>query len=379
MAHTFGISPAADNAWLEFIGYPDLDRIDKARLLRSGARPDDWLSNNFRSSPVPRALVAAVRNNSRRRLVSALKHTEATLVHLGDLAAPRGEGYPALLGGLQDAPLALFVVGNTHALALPAVAVVGTRHPSRDGARLAEQLGYELAGAGFAVVSGLALGVDAAAHRGALRAGGVTVAVMATGVDRVYPAVHRQLAADICRSGALVSEFSPGVAPRRHHFPRRNRTISGLSLATVVVEAGRPSGSLITASAAAQQGREVFAAPWSLYHPGGEGCVHLLADGAQLLDTPRRLIDSLRMSVQGWLDIEVGRTPSQPLGGAARPTPNLPDDAQHLLNWLGDAEMDLGDFMQGSSVSAPRLRTLLTDLELQGFIEQTAAGYRRLR
>ena len=379
MAHTFGISPAADNAWLEFIDYPGLDRVEKARLLRSGARPDDWLSDNFRSSPVPQALVAAVRNNSRRRPVSALNHTDVILVHLGDLAAPRGEGYPALLGGLQDAPLALFVVGNTHALALPAVAVVGTRHPSRDGARLAEQLGYELAGAGFAVVSGLALGVDAAAHRGALRAGGVTVAVMATGVDRVYPAAHRQLAADICRSGALVSEFSPGVAPRRHHFPRRNRTISGLSLATVVVEAGRPSGSLITASAAAQQGREVFAAPWSLYHPGGEGCVHLLADGAQLLDTPRRLIDSLRMTVQGWLDIEVGRTDSQPLDGAVRQAPGLPDDAQHLLNWLGDAEMDLGDFMQGGSVSAPRLRTLLTDLELQGFIEQTAAGYRRLR
>ena len=379
MAHTFGISPAADNAWLEFIGYPDLHRLEKAQLLRSGARPDDWLTDNSPSSVVPKALVAAVRNSSGRRPVLALENTDATLVHLGDLVAPQGEGYPALLGGLQDAPLALFVVGNTHALALPAVAVVGTRHPSRDGAHLAEQLGYELAGAGFAVVSGLALGIDAAAHRGALRAGGVTIAVMATGVDRVYPAVHRQLAADICRSGALVSEFSPGVAPRRHHFPRRNRTISGLSLATVVVEAGRPSGSLITASAAAQQGREVFAAPWSLYHPGGEGCVHLLADGAQLLDTPTRLIDSLRMSVQGWLDIEGGRTMSQSRDGAVRPVPGLPADAQHLLDWLGDAEMDLGDFMQGGSVSAPRLRTLLTDLELQGFIEQTAAGYRRLR
>lgn len=379
MAHTFGISPAADNAWLEFIGYPDLHRLEKAQLLRSGARPEDWLTDNSPFSVVPKALVAAVRNSSGRRPVLALENTDATLVHLGDLVAPQGEGYPALLGGLQDAPLALFVVGNTHALALPAVAVVGTRHPSRDGARLAEQLGYELAGAGFAVVSGLALGIDAAAHRGALRAGGVTIAVMATGVDRVYPAVHRQLAADICRSGALVSEFFPGVAPRRYHFPRRNRTISGLSLATVVVEAGRPSGSLITASAAAQQGREVFAAPWSLYHPGGEGCVHLLADGAQLLDTPTRLIYSLRMSVQGWLDIEGGRPVSQSLDGAVRPAPGLPADAQHLLNWLGDAEMDLGDFMQGGSVSAPRLRTLLTDLELQGFIEQTAAGYRRLR
>ena len=156
--------------------------------------------------------------------------------------------------------------------------------PSLDGLKLAERFAFELAQAGFVIVSGLAQGVDTAAHKGALAAGGRTIAVMATGIDTVYPSANRQLSFDIAASGAVVTEFLPGSAPKRHHFRRRNRTISGLSIATVVIEAGVPSGTLITATAAADQGRDVYALPWSINHKQGEGCLKLLLEGALATD-----------------------------------------------------------------------------------------------
>lgn len=382
MPHILGVLPVADRAWLDFLTSPHLVRREKAALLRSKILPTDALtgcsqlddtttdSGNFPGKALPRWSMAA------------LPEIPTTLLHLGEVDESPA-GYPALLGDLNDAPLALFVAGDRAVFNRPAVAVVGTRHPSRDGARLAEDLGFELARAGFTVVSGLARGIDAAAHRGALRAGGYTVAVMATGMDRIYPAEHQHLAAAICRSGALVTEFCPGVAPQKAHFPRRNRTISGLSLATVVVEAGRPSGSLITATAAAQQGREVYAAPWSVYHRGGTGCNHLLAEGAQVYDTPARLISSLAVEVRGWRQLQARELqPTQHSvfpGDEATPTIPLSKDAEDLLCLLGDAELDIGEMLAASGLSLVHLQTLVTHLELGGFIQQTAAGYRRLR
>ena len=162
-----------------------------------------------------------------------------------------------------------------------------------DGLKLAERFAFELAQAGFVIVSGLAQGVDTAAHKGALAAGGRTIAVMATGIDTVYPSANRQLSLDIAASGAVVTEFFPGSAPKRHHFRRRNRTISGLSIATVVIEAGVPSGTLITATAAAEQGRDVYALPWSINHKHGEGCLKLLLEGALLATDPNDIIEGV--------------------------------------------------------------------------------------
>ena len=199
--------------------------------------------------------------------------------------------YSPLLAECQDAPSFLFGLGDPECFHRPAIAIVGSRRPSLDGVRLAERFAYELAEAGFVIVSGLALGVDTAAHRGALSAGGRTIAVMATGIDSVYPHSNRGLSADIADSGAVVTEFLPGSAPKRHHFRRRNRTISGLSIATVVIEAGVPSGTLITATAAAEQGRDVYALPWSINHKQGEGCLKLLLEGALLATDPHDIVE----------------------------------------------------------------------------------------
>ena len=199
--------------------------------------------------------------------------------------------YSPLLAECQDAPSFLFGLGDPSCFDCPAIAIVGSRRPSLDGLKLAERFAFELAQAGFVIVSGLAQGVDTAAHKGALAAGGRTIAVMATGIDTVYPSANRQLSFDIAASGAVVTEFFPGSAPKRHHFRRRNRTISGLSIATVVIEAGVPSGTLITATAAAEQGRDVYALPWSINHKQGEGCLKLLLEGALLATDPHDVIE----------------------------------------------------------------------------------------
>ena len=199
--------------------------------------------------------------------------------------------YSPLLAECRDAPFFLFGLGDPNCFHAPAIAIVGSRQPSLDGMRLAEHFAFELAQAGFVIVSGLAHGVDTAAHKGALAAGGKTIAVMATGIDTVYPHANRGLSAEIAGAGALVTEFLPGSAPKRHHFRRRNRTISGLSIATVVIEAGVPSGTLITATAAAEQGRDVYALPWSINHRQGEGCLKLLLEGALLATDPQDVIE----------------------------------------------------------------------------------------
>jgi DNA processing protein len=284
-----------------------------------------------------------------------------------------------MLSELSDAPLALFVSGDLTCLNRPAIAIVGTRRPSKDGLKLADQMGYELASAGFLVVSGLAHGIDAAAHRGALRSGGQTLAVMATGMDRIYPAHHYRLAEDVAAQGALVSEFCPGVAPHRGHFPRRNRTLSGLCLATLVVEAGHPSGSLLTANAAVQQGREVFAAPWSLFHKNGSGCLHLLSQGAQLLTTPKAIIEQLGVHLSGWAALV-----SQDMGNRPEAAPTIRPASldpleRRLLTLLGDGEHDLGSLAAALQCSSRRVLTLVTQLELRGYVAQTSAGLKAVR
>ena len=205
------------------------------------------------------------------------------------------EDYSPLLAECSDAPCLLFGRGDPSVLTKPAIAIVGSRQPSLDSCSLAEHFGHDLARAGFVIVSGLASGIDTAAHRGAIKAGGQTIAVVATGIDTTYPRSNRSLCEEIVKNGAVVSQFLPTSAPKKHHFPRRNRTLSGLSLATVVIEAGVPSGTLITATAA-EQGRDVFALPWSVNYRGGRGCLELLMDGALLALKPADVIRAVNWS-----------------------------------------------------------------------------------
>src|SRR5919106_6044630 len=202
--------------------------------------------------------------------------------HLITLADPE---YPKLLREIVDPPSVLFVMGDSSLLQTPQLAIVGSRNPSSAGIETAFRFAGQLVWAGLTVTSGLAIGIDAASHRGSLAVGGGTVAVAGTGLDKVYPTCHWDLAQTIADSGAIISEFPLGTPPRAKNFPRRNRIISGLCVGTLVVEAALRSGSLITARLAAEQGREVFAIPGSIYNPLARGCHGLIRDGAVLVES----------------------------------------------------------------------------------------------
>ncbi len=205
--------------------------------------------------------------------------------------------YPALLAQIDDAPPLLFVAGDPSILEKPQLAMVGSRRASRPGMDTAAAFSRSLASAGFVITSGLALGIDGAAHQAALDVGGHTIGVLGTGLENVYPQRHRRLAeAMIAQGSAVVSEFPLDAGPQASNFPRRNRIISGLSLGVLVVEASVASGSLITAKLAAEQGREVYAIPGSIHHPGAKGCHQLIRDGAMLVETIEHILEGLR----GW-------------------------------------------------------------------------------
>ncbi|MBI6632633.1 DNA-protecting protein DprA [Pseudomonas paralactis] len=205
--------------------------------------------------------------------------------------------YPVLLAQIDDAPPLLFVAGDPGILEKPQLAMVGSRRASRPGMDTAAAFSRSLASAGFVITSGLALGIDGAAHQAALEVGGRTIGVLGTGLENFYPQRHRKLAAAMIAQGsAVVSEFPLDAGPQAGNFPRRNRIISGLSLGVLVVEASMASGSLITARLAAEQGREVYAIPGSIHHPGAKGCHQLIRDGAVLVETIEHILEALR----GW-------------------------------------------------------------------------------
>lgn len=398
MPHCFGQDVHADSSWLTFLQSDLLNHSERNRLLLAGFDP-------LR----PEAVAVASENATLRleqlcdQLVApAIKTANVRHANHSVYLLHRGESaYPPLLALCNDAPPALFVVGDLDALTQPAVAIVGTRNPSADGCRAAGNLARDLAKAGIVVASGLAKGIDGSAHQGALNGDGRTIAVMATGIDRVYPRQHEKLAQSIARQGALVSEFPPGADPQRWHFPRRNRTLSGLTLGTVVVEAGSPSGSLITATAAAEQGREVFAYPWSIYHRGGAGCRQLLADGAQLACGPNDVVMALGHLLSA--AYECVPTTNKALNPSKSTcNPELESsvvsvsckqfslvsksgdvasefeatDTRTLLQHLGDGELSLSQLMDLTGVPAAELRARLSRMELSGVIVATSLGYR---
>ncbi|WP_101674199.1 DNA-processing protein DprA [Alloalcanivorax mobilis] len=268
--------------------------------------------------------------------------------------------YPPLLSDLPDAPGVLAVRGEVAALSRPQLAMVGARGASADGLDNAFRFARTLAGAGFVITSGLALGVDGAAHRGALAGAGATVAVLGGGPDRIYPPRHGGLADAIVEGGgALVTEFAPGSRPRREHFPQRNRIISGLSLATLVVEAALRSGSLITARTAAEQGREVFAIPGSIHNPLSRGCHRLLRDGANWLENVDDLLRAFG-DFQRLID----------------DSPALADEPALLKHFTGGVN-NLDALQVRSGLSAAQLADQLAELELEGRVERLAGGYAR--
>jgi len=289
--------------------------------------------------------------------------------------------YPPLLREIAEPPLALFVAGNPIYLWHPALAIVGSRMPSAGGLDNARAFAAACVRSGLAVTSGLAAGIDGAAHRAALDAGGLTVAVLGTGIDVPYPARHAELHRDIEHHGVLVSEYPPGTPPRRGNFPARNRIIAGLALGTLVVEAALRSGALITARLAAESGREVFAIPGSIHNPMARGCHHLIRQGAALVEDAGEIIESLAP-----LAAELGRHLRKRLhaGSAETAMPAAtpaqePEHAEARRIWqaLGHDPVTLEHLAQRTGLTAATLSSALLMLELDGWITSAHGRYTR--
>ena len=295
--------------------------------------------------------------------------------HLLTLDDPR---YPPLLRQIPYPPSLLFVHGDPSCPRAPQLAIVGTRNPTPLGRETAQRFAAHLAEAGLVITSGLALGIDAAAHQGALSsAGGRTLAVMGTSLDRVYPARHRDLAHAIAERGALVSEFPIGTPAAAGNFPQRNRLISGLALGVLVVEAAAQSGSLITARLANEQGREVFAIPGSIHNPLAKGCHALIRQGAKLVETATDIVEELgSLAAAGRADVPLVTAPS-----SATPAAQLLDEEyRQVLTAMGDESVGIDLLVERCGLTAEALSSMLLILELEGYVAAIPGGlYSRLK
>ncbi len=275
-------------------------------------------------------------------------------------------GYPTALAAIHDPPPTLWVKGRADALRTPSVAIVGSRAASPYALEVARRLGADLARRGVTIVSGMARGVDSAAHRGALEGGGVTIAVFGCGADIIYPREHAALANSICERGALVSEFPPGTRPLKGHFPQRNRIISGMSLAVVVVEAAEGSGSLITAEFALEQGRAVLAVPGNVL--GGRNCgAHaLLRDGAKLVECADDILEEIPAGIRDW---------GLGISATAESKPSKLASQDPVLRRMTEGETyDLDELSHVSGVDRVRLLPRLLELEISGAVRRVEGG-----
>ena len=369
-------------AWLRIAAAPGLGAARLEPLLAACGSASGVVAAAGSTAALGRAGVeaAAMPGEATRR---ALTEPDSRLVGaaLDWLAVGAGHrlltwsdpGYPSLLREIPDPPPLLFLAGRAEAVGGLQLAVVGSRNPTPAGRENARDFARHLAGCGLTITSGLARGVDGAAHRGALEAGGDTVAVCGSGLDRIYPPAHTDLAADITSRGALVSEFFPGTPPRRENFPRRNRLISGLSLGVLVVEAGLRSGSLITARMAGEQGREVFAIPGSIHNPLARGCHQLLRQGARLVESGADVLSELGALAAAGLaaPAPAGAAPEAPPGTPAEE----PDPAyQALLEACGYEPVTAEILVQRTGLTAAEVSSMLLILELQGRLESGPGG-----
>ncbi len=350
LALTPGLSPSAARTLLREFGLPHAVLARKRAELVAHAKPE-----------AVDALFSPQVETSVDASLDWCGQTGHCVVTLAD------ERYPRPLLEISDPPLLLYVAGRPELLARPAFAVVGSRNATAQGEENAEAFAKALSESGFTIVSGLALGIDAAAHRGGLAGAGSTIAVLGTGIDVPYPRRNEPLAAEIARRGCVVSEFPLGTSPAAYNFPRRNRLISGLSLGCLVVEAAAASGSLITARSAADQGREVFAIPGSIHSPLSKGCHALIKNGAKLVECAEDILAELS-----------GFAPQSPAEtGAARPGAGA---QAGLLAHMGFDPVGVDLLCARAGWSAEQVSSELLRLELAGSITALPGGlYQRLQ
>jgi DNA processing protein len=366
------------DAWLGLFCVPRLSLKLSHRLLKHYQTPAKVLmatAQQLRAFRVKEDAINAIVNYRQlhhisdvgQRVMEARRwQAEAADNHIIHWAHP---SYPAALREIAQAPLLLFVAGDAVLLNKPQLAMVGSRAPSIDGLRMAEQFAAQLSQAGLLITSGLALGIDAASHAGALSVGLPTIAVMATGIDKVYPRRHEALAQQIRSNGVLVSEFPLGTAPRAAHFPQRNRIISGLSTAVFVIEAAVKSGSLITARLALEQNRDVFAMPGSIHNPVAKGCHQLIREGAKLVETTRQILDEVSPQLPEVLLV--------PATGLNVPL-ELNAEQQMVLEQMGFEAVAIDLLVERTGLSVTDLSAVLAELTLRGEVESAAGGFCRL-
>jgi DNA processing protein len=353
--------------WLVAASLPNIGPVTFSRWLKLF----DNIQTLFTATPSDLAAaglteiqINALRNPDWRAAEINLAWCEKNTCHIITLI---DDAYPRLLKEISAAPIVLYARGDLTVLNEPQLAIVGSRNPTPAGKELAHHFAYTLVKSGLHITSGLAAGIDAASHRGALNAGGKTIAVFGTGLNQVYPASHRALAEEIIANGILISEFSPFEPPKALHFPRRNRVISGLSLGVLVIEAAIRSGSLITARYANEQGREVFAVPGSIRNPLTQGCHYLIRQGAKLVETTNDIVEELGA-------LHAITKPTKAIAKTKKRA-KLPPAQRAILNYIGYEITSLDTIILRSGLTASEVSSMLLSLELEGIIATTHGGY----
>lgn len=359
LLYTKGASLSTKHFLLEQFGSPE------AIFSASSSTLAEFLAKTNGRSSDP----ALILKPPSRALTDTIRADIQVLERMGaDFLPCTSEQYPPLLQATNCGPLGLFYLGNKELLIKPQIAMVGSRHASRGGKETALHFSSSFCAQGFGVTSGLAIGIDTASHQGALDACGETTAVIATGIDQIYPARNRALHRAIAERGLVITEFPPKTPPRRNHFPSRNRIISGLSLATLVVEAGLQSGSLITARLAAEQGREVFAIPGSIHLPGSKGCHYLLKQGAAIAESPEEVLAEIGDSTLVHQNATFQKSVTQIA---------LSPEQNGIFALLDFAPCPVDELIRHSGLTADQVSSILVQLELQGLVIESVGGYQR--
>jgi len=365
--------------WIALWRVKGIGCVQYKKLLNAFQTPEHTLNASHQQLKQAGLKEALIENITAQEISSAepdiqwLQSSEKH--HIITIEDPR---YPQRLKEISVSPPLLYVHGNADLLNDPQLAIVGSRNPTQGGQNNSYEFAKHLAATGISITSGLALGIDGLAHKGALDANGITIAVIATGIDRVYPARHRALAHRIVEKGAIVSELPIGISPLAKNFPRRNRIISGMSIGTLVVEAALRSGSLISARYASEQGREVFAIPGSIHNPLARGCHQLIRQGAKLIETADHILEELAPQLELTLK-EKKQPPSNDDKNTAEnsnPTPSAPVDADQrlILETMGYDPISIDQLVIQTGLTPEALSSMLLLLELNGFIAASGRG-----
>ena len=370
--------------WLALTHIPNLGPIRIHSLLEAFESPSAVLNaglSGWTQAGLSEKLIHHLSSPDWDKVDADLKWLEqdnASILTLDD------ERYPPLLKSIPDAPPLLYILGEPEILKLPQLAIVGSRNPTHAGRDIAHDFAAYLTSMGMTVTSGMAMGIDTAAHQGALdsmssgREGtGFTVAVTGTGLDRVYPAKNRDMAHKIAENCVIISEYAPGTPPLPGNFPRRNRIISGLSMGVLVVEAALQSGSLITAKLAVEQGREVFAVPGSIHHPLAKGCHALIRQGAKLVEKAEHILEELG----GFAGLVAGESSvneensEQSQNTESNPLNNVDDEYKQVLKCVDFEPTSVDKVVERSGLTADAVCSMLLVLELQGYVTALSGGY----